>query len=224
MTRDIVLTGDGSHTLKLPGEDEHYHSTYGAMAESVHVFIGAGLKHVMDRDMPMLRILEVGMGTGLNVILSLVETMAHSIKVRYDALEPVPLDEETWRRLNYPEMLGKQLYGSWFEIIHAGSPEKDIAVTDSFVLHKHETSLQQFDAGGKRFDLVYFDAFGPEVQSELWTEEIFARLFSMTDAGGVLVTYSAKGSVRRALQSCGFLVERLPGPKGKREMMRAVRT
>ena len=220
---EIIISGDGSHTLKVDGLDEHYHSTFGAISESMHVFIEAGLKEALAHNASTLNILEVGFGTGLNALLTLRESMNSGIDIRYMALETMPLDHKIWAKLNYPEQLKDGRAGGWFKRIHQSAWNEEEEIVAGFFLNKIQCQLQDYITDVMKYDLIYFDAFAPDVQAELWTEEIFHKIVNMTNPGGILVTYSAKGSVRRALQSAGFKVERIPGPRGKREMMRGVK-
>ena len=217
------MTEDGSHSLKVSGLDEHYHSIYGALAESRHVFIDAGLRLLLSGNSSVIRVLEIGFGTGLNALLTLVESIHSGKRIYYTSLDPYPLEEEIWRKLNYPDLFEEEMAGGWFNKMHQLAWNEEAAVCSGYYLSKMQCSLQNYDEDVRKFDLIYFDAFGPDVQPELWTEEIFEKIAEMTKQGGILVTYSAKGSVRRALQSAGFIVERIPGPSGKREMMRGVR-
>ena len=218
-----VVTKDGSHTLKMPGRDEHYHSTFGAISESRHVFINAGLNKLLDTGIEQLHILEIGMGTGLNALLTICEVSGKGINVEYTSLEPFPIEESVWNKLNYPAMMQDHDALDWFRRIHESPWESNVSLAPDFGFIKYEIKLQDFRKAKDLYNLVYFDAFSPDIQPELWTQEIFDKLFGMLNKEGILVTYSAKGSVRRALKSAGFEVERIPGPKGKREMMRAVK-
>lgn len=218
-----VITEDGSHTLKLAGKEEHYHSIFGAISESRHVFIDAGFKYLADQGHAVLKILEIGLGTGLNALLTISQAKADSIRVDYEGLEPYPLEKSHWMLLNYPGLIEEEKADEWFNNIHEAPWETGVEISSFFRLTKHKMKLQDFDHKKPEFHLLYFDAFSPEIQAELWNEGIFRKLSEMTRINGVLVTYSAKGSVRRALKSAGFHVERIPGPRGKREMIRAVK-
>ena len=212
----IQITQDGSKTLFLPEMNETYHSKFGAKTESMHVFINAGYKKMVS---PNINILEVGMGTGLNVLLTFQEHLHDFKQVYYETIEKFPVQSNVFSELDYATNDVEQLI---FSTIHTASWDEDILLDDTFILHKKQTDLLNFSSK-KRFDLIYFDAFDPEKQPELWTESVFASLFDYLNEGGVLVTYSAKGIVRRAMQAVGFTVERIPGPPGKREMMRATK-
>jgi len=219
MERKIVRTGDGSQTIQLPEWGEQYHSMHGALQESRHVFIRQGLYQFTNRHIDLL---EIGFGTGLNALITLVEAPGRKLRIRYTGLEAYPVVEEEWKQLEYAKLFNPEdtTVQRYFEALHRAPWDREHPVTPSFTLHKRKIDIRLF-ASEPAFDLVYFDAFGARVQPELWTAEIFRRMYQAVRRGGCLVTYSAKGSVRRAMQEVGFIVERLPGPPGKREMLRA---
>ena len=218
MERKIVRTGDGSQTIQLPQWGEQYHSMHGALQEAYHVFIRQGLYQFSDRPVDLL---EIGFGTGLNALITLSEAPARKLTVRYTGLEAFPVVEEEWQQLEYAGLLSEgDSVQKHFEQLHRAPWDEECPVTSSFTLHKLKIDIRNFKPE-TAFDLVYFDAFGARVQPELWTEDIFLGMFRALRPGGILVTYAAKGSVRRAMQKAGFEVERLPGPPGKREMLRA---
>ncbi|HEX8516947.1 MAG TPA: tRNA (5-methylaminomethyl-2-thiouridine)(34)-methyltransferase MnmD [Bacteroidia bacterium] len=227
MEQKIITTTDGSHSIFLPGLNEHYHSTHGAIQESLHVFIEAGLKKALSENISsVFHILEVGMGTGLNVLLSFLETKEINMSINYVSLEAFPIDDEIIRQLNYPAILGSTLQypvKEIFENIHSCEWGKEFKLSDNFTLTKIKNTLQEEALPQPQFDLIYYDAFGPPVQPEMWTEEIFTKLYGSLNPGGSLVTYCAKGEVKRILKRTGFMVKPLPGPPGKREMVRAVK-
>jgi tRNA U34 5-methylaminomethyl-2-thiouridine-forming methyltransferase MnmC len=218
MERKIVRTADGSKTIQLTDWNEQYHSLHGAVQEAYHVFIEAGLRQFSGRE---LSILEVGFGTGLNALITLVEAPSLDLKLHYTALETAPVSEAEWRELGYGSALDATGAALWYEELHKCPWEDSITLRGGFTITKRNTDLRQFVAPAPSYDLIYFDAFGARVQPDLWTEDIFSRMFSALRPGGILVTYSAKGSVRRAMEAVGFRTERLPGPPGKREMLRA---
>ncbi len=218
--RQIVYTGDGSTSLFVPEWNEHYHSTHGAIQEAYHVFIQNGLFYF---DKKKLRILEIGLGTGLNCFISFLEAKKNNYDIAYTGVEAYPITREEYRQLNYVERLEAKSYQSVFEFIHTSDWHKKITLADNFTLIKRAITFQNITCKNS-FDLIYFDAFAPGVQPELWTESIFKKMYDALSPGGVLVTYSAKGSVRRTMQSLGFQVEKLPGPPGKREMLRAIKS
>lgn len=217
MKRHIITTADGSQTIRIEEWDEQYHSRHGAIAESFHVFIRNGL-HALNRD--RISILEMGFGTGLNALISLLEAAKNKTHIEYTAVEAFPLLEEEWKSLNYPKSLNAMAFQSHFQLTHSCAWEQAIPITEYFQLTKLKTDMVKFSANDE-FDLIYFDAFGYRVQPELWTPKVFSNMFQSLKPGGILVTYAAKGSVRRAMQEVGFQVERLAGPPGKREMLRA---
>ena len=209
-TRELVKTADGSFTLFIPEVQETYHSTHGAVQESMHVFIENGLKAC---DKEMIRVLEVGLGTGLNAMLTLQYATK---KIDYCALEPYPLSKEI---LNELVTSGSDQFEMKF---HASNVGEWISIQENFSFVRMEVGLEEFSSEEK-FDVIYYDAFGPRVEPGLWTLERMQQCFNLLNEGGVFVTYCAKGEVRRNLQAAGFVVERLAGPPGKREMLRAKR-
>ena len=218
----LEITRDGSHTLFLPQMNEHYHSTFGAITESMHVFIRNGLYHMADR--PEITIFEVGFGTGLNALLTAIAAIERGISVTYYAIEKYPLGKEITDTLNYPALLshGDQQPHDLFTAIHRAPWNQLSIIHDGYHLHKISGDLADFSPEFN-YDLIYFDAFAPEKQPEMWTGVIMNRLISHLNAGGIFATYCAKGAVRRMLKENGLSMERLPGPPGKREMLRGVK-
>ena len=219
MKRNIVSTADGSHSLRLEDWEEQYHSKHGAITESHHVFIKNGLE-VIGKD--RVSILEMGFGTGLNAFLSLVHSTVNNMEIHYTGIEAFPLSFQEWNDLNYVEKLNAADFKKMFEQIHSCPWEEEVAVATNFHLTKLNTDMLHFRKTGV-FDLVYFDAFGYRVQPELWSKEVFANMYASMKPGGKLVTYAAKGIIRRTMEAVGFQVERLQGPPGKREMLRATK-
>lgn len=219
MKREIITTADGSTTIHLPDWNEQYHSKHGAIQEAYHVFIKHGLNLFEKEEISLL---EIGFGTGLNALISLLEAKKRALKVHYVGVEAYPVATEEVSKLNYIQALKAEAHAAVFEQLHALSWDTPHHITSNFSIEKRQQFFDQI-TDKNRFNLIYFDAFGARVQPELWTETIFTRMFEALMPGGVLVTYSAKGSVRRAMQAVGFSVERLPGPPGKREMLRAVK-
>lgn len=217
--RKIVKTADGSSTLQLPQWQEQYHSLHGAVQEAYHVFISMGLDCYTNQ---RLRILEMGFGTGLNALITLLEAPARELEISYTTLEAYPVNQAEWTALDYGHTLQKKDAPEYFQALHLAPWEKAIPITPFFTLHKKQLRFEDFSSP-QGFDLIYFDAFGARVQPDLWTEAVFGTMYQALLPGGRLVTYAAKGSVRRAMQAVGFKVERLPGPPGKREMLRATR-
>jgi tRNA U34 5-methylaminomethyl-2-thiouridine-forming methyltransferase MnmC len=208
----IETTADGSPTLFVPELNEHYHSTNGAIQESRHVYIEAGFNHCPKQE---VHVLEFGFGTGLNAFLTALEAEKRQINVHYTSLEKFPLSPEITAKLNYLES-DKTL----FRAIHQAEWEIPAQINPFFELRKIQTDFRDFTFP-EVYDVVYYDAFAPDKQPEVWSQELFDKVFSSMKSGGILTTYCAKGSVRRMLQQAGFTVERIPGPPGKREMLRA---
>ena len=219
MKREIITTADGSTTIHLPDWNEQYHSKHGAIQEAYHVFIKHGLNLFENQE---ISILEIGFGTGLNALITFLETDKSALNVQYVGVEAYPVESDEVSKLNYVEALKTKEHATVFKQLHAQSWNKLHAISPFFSLEKRQQFFDQI-TDTNAFDLIYFDAFGARVQPELWTEAIFTKMYQALRLNGVLVTYSAKGSVRRAMQSVGFSVERLPGPPGKREMLRAVK-
>ena len=223
MKRIIEHTADGSATLYVPAMDEHYHSVKGARTESQHIFIDMGLKATTANP---VEILEIGFGTGLNALLTLENAESIQKNIVYTGIELYPLSWEEVDALGYSN-------SPRFKELHAAPWEEEAIITTYFTLIKKEADIntlfcREADTTSKmqkkQFDLVYFDAFAPEKQPEMWTQQLFDQLYAALRTGGILTTYCAKGVVRRMLQSAGFTVERLPGPPGgKREILRAIK-
>ena len=215
---ELTLTSDGSHTIYVSELDEHYHSVHGAVQESSHIFIRNGFE-VSKAD--PLSIFEVGFGTGLNALLTAAISSSGNREVNYTAIEKYPVDNSIISSLNhykYAGDKGKEI----FNMIHSSPWNININICKNFNLKKIESDLTTERLQG-RYDLIYFDAFGPEKQPDMWTREIFEEISSVTNKNGIFVTYSAKGDVKRNLKVCGFEVILLPGPPGKRQMIRAVK-
>ena len=222
LKRSIITTADGSTTIHIADWNEQYHSKHGAIQEAKHVFIDAGLHTFLGRypKTTQLSILEIGFGTGLNALLTLNEAQLCPIKVNYHGVEAYPVKEDELLSLNYSNIIPNSQRD--FDVIHDCKWDTAFNIHPNFQLKKR---LQLFSDITDRdaFDIIYFDAFGPRVQPQLWTPEVFKVMHTALKMGGLLVTYSAKGSVRRAMSAVGFQVERLPGPPGKREMLRATK-
>jgi len=210
----VIITDDGSKSLYLPEINETYHSKFGAKNESEHVFINAGFKQIQKKE---IAILEVGFGTGLNVLLTYFEALKSQQKVFFESLEKYPLPENILPEINN---FDDTAYRELFHRIHQAAWQQPVNLSKNFTLLKNQVDLLAYQTTHK-FDLVYFDAFAPDKQPEMWTADIFTKMYNLLNENGILVTYSAKGSVRRTMQATGFKVERIPGPPGKREMLRA---
>lgn len=223
MKREIFITSDGSTSIHLPDWDEQYHSKHGAIQEAKHVFIKTGLYKCLEKPVLQLSILEVGFGTGLNAFITSLEAKEKNISVSYVGVEAYPVSENEIESLNYVSELNALAFKKDFKQIHKVSWEEKHTISSNFQLLKRKQFFEDID-DVDTFNLIYFDAFGAKNQPELWTESIFKKMFIALKKGGILTTYSAKGSVRRAMQAVGFTVERLEGPPGKREMLRATKS
>lgn len=217
MDIDLVITNDGSPTLYVERFDEHYHSIHGSIQESLHVFIQAGLDYKA-KQQPSIQIFEMGLGTGLNALLTLNYAQQHNVFIDYHAIELYPLTMESINKLaqfpnfNHPNFLE----------LHQIKSNKMLNIGENFRFTKYLQDINDYKPS-QLFDLIYYDAFAPSAQDELWTVEMFQKMYDMLDDGGCLVTYCAKGIVKRTLKSVGFNIESLPGPIGKREMTRAIK-
>jgi tRNA U34 5-methylaminomethyl-2-thiouridine-forming methyltransferase MnmC len=218
VNRELRITEDGSHTIYLRDLDEPYHSIHGSIQESMHVFINQGFNLV---GRSPIRILEIGLGTGLNILLTLAESEKRRVEVSYHAVEKYPLVPREFKSLNFEQFIPDVASGSLMAI-HERPWGQDIMLSGNFTLFKELADIRDM-IPNKTFDLVYFDAFAPDKQPELWNENVFRKVAGCMKPGAILVTYAAKGSVRRTMKACGFLVEKVPGPPGKREMIRARR-
>ena len=213
LSRAVITTKDGSNSIFVPELDEHYHSVHGAIQEALHVFIDRGLGQC---SIEPIRILEVGFGTGLNCLL----TCLTGREIFYHGVEAYPVQREILNKLNYSELTGDNM--SLFKSIHEASWQSDERITPNFRLLKDQVLIQEIELT-EQYNLIYFDAFGPRAQKELWDPKLYRKLYSALTINGIFVTYCAQGQVRRDLQNVGFKVERLPGPPGKREMLRGTK-
>ena len=221
MKREIIITEDGSTTIHIPEWDEQYHSKHGAIQEAYHVFIEMGFFHFLKNNQAKpLNILEIGFGTGLNSIITLIEAEKLNIEVDYTGVEAYPVASDEIEKLNYSKQL--KTSDELFNQLHQCIWETFEEITSNFNLLKQKKFFSEIE-DQNNFHLIYFDAFGARVQPELWTVKTFQKMYNALKVEGVLVTYSAKGSVRRAMQEVGFIVEKLPGPPGKREMLRGTK-
>jgi tRNA U34 5-methylaminomethyl-2-thiouridine-forming methyltransferase MnmC len=219
----IITTSDGSHSVFSEKFNADYHSKHGAIQESQHVFIKSGLQYFLQNNQPeTLRIFEMGFGTGLNMFLTFLEMKDSNVNVEYTSVEQFPLAEEIYTTLNYAELLVAENHKSDFLKMHQCEWNGFCTISSKFTLKKLNAQLQTLNHDNN-YHLVFFDAFAHSAQPELWEAEIFISLYNTMELGGILVTYSAKGQVRRNLQAAGFQVERIQGPPGKREMLRAIK-
>ncbi|HZL08405.1 MAG TPA: tRNA (5-methylaminomethyl-2-thiouridine)(34)-methyltransferase MnmD [Prolixibacteraceae bacterium] len=221
MDKEFIITEDGSHTIYLPEIDEHYHSIHGAIQESLHIYIGEGLFQTNKKE---LCILEIGFGTGLNAYLTYCYAREKNLSVNYFSIEKYPLTEAEYLKLNYPVNTFPE-YSSVFEKMHRSEWNTAVKISPEFTLQKVHADLLSFQFNSiPEFDLVYYDAFAPGKQPEMWTNEILHRVAGTVKKDGILVTYCAKGVVRRSLAAAGFQMERIPGPIGKKEILRGKKT
>jgi len=222
----IIETGDGSHSVLNLAMNETYHSRHGALQESQHVFIREGLYHWKDTypGIRELHVFEMGMGTGLNLILTLRDALKNpDISYHYTALEAYPLEASVAAQLNYLVVLDDKPLNSLFQKIHQLEWDEVHELLPNFTLEKLQTCLEDFNSEERTYDLVYYDAFAPNKQPELWTYAVMDQLQQLMKEGAIFVTYSAKGQLKRDLRSLGLKVESLAGPPGKAEMIRATK-
>jgi len=218
----VLTNTDGSKTLFRADLDETYHSRHGAIAESLHVFIKEGLHYYLENNKSRnISILEVGFGTGLNCMLSFLEAKDKNLSISYYSLETIPLPYSLVQDLNYNLFWGSEKE-HWYKQMHDCNWNEGLALSKEFTITKIEQGLIEY-APSEKFDILFFDAFGPDKQPELWQLGIFEKLFTLMNAGGVFVTYASKGDVRRALLAAGFQVEKIAGPPRKRHMLRAIK-
>ena len=213
---EVLITEDGSSSLRRKDLGEGYHSTFGAIAEGVHIFINAGLRNVEKHS--LINILEIGFGTGLNAILTLDYSNKESQNIYYETIEKYPLSQEIISQLNYGKVLSLE---DEFLKIHSVSWNENAKINNLFSINKIDKPAENLNYKANFFDIIYFDAFAPQFEENLWQQEMFTKLYSSLKEGGLLVTYCCKGDVKRALKASGFQIEKLPGPKGKREILRA---
>lgn len=217
MKRNIIQTRDGSTTIHIEEWDECYHSRFGAIQEAQHVFIKNGL-HLFENN--PVSILEIGFGTGLNVFVTFLESQKSNQVIDYVGVEAYPVSIEEASLMNYVAELNAEIDKAIFEKMHECNWEQEISLNNHFSLTKRKQFFTDID-DVEKFDLIYFDAFGYDVQPELWSTEIFQKMYNALKTKGVLVTYAARSVIKRSMIEAGFTVEKLPGAPGKREMFRA---
>lgn len=214
----LVFSEDGSHTIISEKFGVSYHSKFGSLQETQTVFIDAGLDYMVSRGYRSLSILEMGFGTGLNALMTY--TSIKGVEIDYHTIEAYPISEDQYTQLNYPTILEiSEQETADFLLMHQVESNSKVSLSNTFSFTKHITKIETYQTDQK-FDIIYYDAFAPTSQEELWTPELMVKLFQMCNPGAVFVTYCAKGSFKRALKSAGFIVEALEGPIGKREMTR----
>lgn len=216
----IVLTKDGSHSLYAPQFDQHYHSLHGSLQESRHIYIELGLcPFLSSESAEPIRVFEMGLGTGLNALLTWQLADLSPKSIEYVAVEAFPISDEQSAQLNYEELTGQ----TGLNQLHQVAWGKSITLSPNFNFTKYHTTLQDYITSEEYFHVVYYDAFAPSAQPELWTEDLFHKVAAFTRPGGHLVTYCTKGDVKRALRNAGFRVRKYPGPWGKRDVLLAER-
>lgn len=216
--REIIITEDGSSSLYIPALNEHYHSVHGAIQESMHIFIQAGIEYYNHQT---IHILEAGFGTGLNCYLTLLNAQSTNRHIIYHTYEKYPLTTEEINALNYPVFISPETQDI-FHSLHGSPWEEEIKITPYFTLYKHQADFTEV-SHPSMFDIVFFDAFAPEVQPHLWTIEVLQKFYEALKDNGIFVTYCVKGIVKQRLRDIGFKIKRLPGPPGKREILRATK-
>jgi tRNA U34 5-methylaminomethyl-2-thiouridine-forming methyltransferase MnmC len=223
--KELIVTTDGSHSIAIPAMGVTYHSSHGAIQESMHVFIKAGLYYISEKhNLPdTVTIFEMGFGTGLNALLTLAEAEKRQQKMYYETIELHPLEATIFTSLNYCDQLQRPDLQPLFTLLHECAWNTVITVTPYFNFKKKQTSLSDFSTS-QLFNLIYFDAFAPEIQPDLWTAVVFKKLYALMETNAVLTTYCSKSIVRKAMDEAGLKVEKIPGPPHKREMVRAVKT
>lgn len=216
-----MITEDGSHTIYLPEMDEHYHSVHGAIQESLHIYIEQGLLQTGRKD---ISVLEIGFGTGLNAYLTYCYALEQNLSLNYIGLEKYPLNEDEYSILNYSDEIFPE-YSAIFNRLHQAEWGKMNEISTEFMLTKIKADIATFQFNDTpQFDLVYYDAFAPGKQPEMWTDIILQKVAATVKKDGIIITYCAKGTVRRALSDAGFAMERIPGPPGKKEILRGKKT
>lgn len=220
MERKIIVTNDGSVTIHLDEWNESYHSKHGAIQEAYHVFIKNGLDNFKDES--KVSILEIGFGTGLNSFITFLEHKKRNLNIEYVGVEAYPISTEEVDQLNYVDDLKASEYKSVFSLMHESKWEDEIKMDSTFTLTKRKQLFQDI-IDKEKYNLIYFDAFGFRVQPELWDESIFKKMYDALLSNGILVTYACRSSIKKAMLSVGFQVEKLPGAPGKREMLRAIK-
>ena len=220
MKRQVIQTADGSKTLFVPEMNEQYHSVNGALTESDYVFLKQGYLH---HPSPSPVVFEVGFGTGLNALVTALKAEEQKRSTTFISIEKYPISTAEIENLDYGKIISDKAV-DLFQKLHAADWNKEVKISEYFTLHKVEADLTKLAIKNLGpFDVIYFDAFAPDKQPQLWQAEIFDRIFEASKIGAIFVTYSAKGSIRRQLISSGFSIERLSGPPGKRQMLRGVR-
>lgn len=221
---ELILTEDGSHTLYLKDLNETYHSRHGAIQESFHVFIKNGLRYYISvSHKKEIHLFELGLGTGLNALLTTIEAEKFKCQVNYQVIEPHPVPSAVYLQLNYVKRISQPGLELLFKKIHDTEWGVDLPLSDYLRIKKDQTFFQNYEEIKNRFDVIYYDAFAPGKQSEIWEPALLEKTYQMLIPGGILVTYCAQGKFKRDLRNIGYQVETLIGPPGKKEMIRATK-
>jgi len=222
----VITTDDGSHSLFVPHLNETYHSSFGAITESEHIFIEAGLNYFFESNPQtnQVCIFELGFGTGLNALLSYRYALHNHISIKYISIERDPLPLDFAMTLNYPGFVDLKNSSDVYRSMHESPWNQPIQLSNFFLLEKIHMSVEFYEGRRNLADVIYYDAFAPGIQPALWSREILKMMYSITKNGGMLVTYCAQGQFRRDLKAVGFEVEKLPGPPGKKEIVRAIKS
>lgn len=218
----LIQSDDGSDTLISSQFGVSYHSTHGALQESITVFLAAGLHYARHNFISNIKVLEMGFGTGLNSLLTLIEAEKYRCPIEYSTLEAYPISPEEADSLNYLKLLKCTSLSKHFRLMHTSESNCEIKMNEYFTFKKHLRKIEDFNPSNK-YNVVYYDAFAPTTQPELWNEAMMKRIYDMLEDNAVFVSYCAKGSFKRALKAAGFILQSLPGPPGKREMTRALK-
>jgi tRNA U34 5-methylaminomethyl-2-thiouridine-forming methyltransferase MnmC len=215
MKREIIQTADGSNTIYIPDMDENYHSTHGALQEALHVFIKNGLE--LKKDLSNVKIFEMGFGTGLNALLSFIESDKKNQQISYKGIEAYPVEQELIQAIRYEDLVDEK-YHAGFQQMHESSWNETHTLTSNFTFEKIHAKIEEYQVEEECVDLIFYDAFGPKAQEAMWHPSILKKMYDILKPNGTLVTYCAKGQVKRDLKALGFTIEAVPGPPGKREM------
>lgn len=216
MKREIIITSDGSTSIHLPEWEESYHSKHGAIQEAQHVFIKNGLSLCKGQS---VSVLEIGFGTGLNAFITFLESIKNNQNIEYVGVEGFPISTDEVVQMNYVNQLNASQFEAEFKTMHISDWEENVTISETFRLTKRKQLFNDIN-DKNQFDIIYFDAFGYRVQPELWSVEIFTKMFEALKEGGILVTYACRGPIKNAMKEAGFKIEKLAGPPGKREMLR----
>ena len=221
--RKITVTSDGSDTVYDPLFDEHFHSVFGAVTESECIFINAGLEKLLLASPPCVKILEIGFGTGLNLLLSILEMKHFEIPLYYEGVELFPIEDDILKSLNYSKIIKDDDAGRYLKMIHISQWDVQVALDEKTFIRKIRADAISYDYPAENYNLIYFDAFSPEKQPLMWSPELLGKIAAALMKGGIFVTYSVRGDVRRHLTQAGLYVEKLAGPPGKRQILRGMK-